>query len=214
MATATDLHEAELAQWLFTGFSPSHLLASELGLVPGTRFLFRTDTRVVAPNARGPGDIDVLAIGPGRPEGAVAIEVKCVKMPADSYWTSLPNKLQEIEKGRKQVGLLRKIGFHRSYLLVAVVADGREHVEVNFASRGPTPALVKAVKDKLRNLDFHPEVGVIVIEATQPIDKDIFDAGAVGIWTQQAVTTIPQPPELTTSIASLCDGSTRTFVVR
>ena len=200
----TSVHEVPLATWLFTGFGPARLLASELGLAPGTRLFFGTNPRVLVPDALGPGDIDVLAVDPAQPEHAVAIEVKPVKMLPDSYWTSLPNKLQEIAKGCKQVGLLRKIGFHRSYLLVAVVADGRERMDVNFASRGPTPALVKAVRETLGSLDFHPDVGVIVIEATQPIDKDICDAGAVGIWTHQAVTAIAQPPDLTASIARMC----------
>ncbi len=80
---------------------------------------------MLVPDARGPGDIDVLAVDPSQPDQAVAIEVKRVKMPPDSYWTSLPNKIEEIGKGCKQAGLLRAIGFQRSYLLVAVVADGR-----------------------------------------------------------------------------------------
>ena len=203
VASGTDLHEAELARWLFAAITSSRLLASELGLTPQMQLAFMTDTRILAPTARGPGDIDVLAVDRRCPEQAVAVEVKRVKMPSDSYLTSQPNKLQELEKGCKQVWLLREISFHRSYLLVAVVADGREQTEVGFPFRGPTPALVKAVKEKLRSLEFHPDVGVVVVEATQPVDKDIRDAGAIGIWTYQEASTIRQLPELTARIASI-----------
>ena len=103
---------------------------------------------------RSSGDIDVIAANATYPEQAIAVEVKRVKMPSDSYSTSLPNKLQDLEKRCQQGRLLREIGFHRSYLLVAVVADGREQTEVSFAFRSPTPALVKAVKEKLRSLKF------------------------------------------------------------
>lgn len=169
--SATEVNEAELAHWLFTAFESSRPIAAELGFIPEMQLVFMMDRKVLAPTARGPGDIDVLAANAAYPEQAIAVEVKRVKMPSDSYSTSLPNKLQELEKGCTQVRLLREIGFHRSYLLVAVVADGREQTEVNFAFRGSTPALVKAVKEKLRSLKFHPDVGVVVVEVTQPVDS-------------------------------------------
>jgi hypothetical protein len=206
-ASATDVHEAELAHWLFTAFVSSRPIAEELGLISAMQLAFRVETQVLAPAARGPGDIDVLAVNATCPEQAVAVEVKRVKMPSDSYLTSQPNKLQELEKGCKQVGLLREIGFHRSYLLVAVVADGREQTDVSFPFRGPTSDLVAAVKEKLRGLNFHPNVGVVVVEATQPVDKDIQDTGAIGIWTHQAASMIRQPPELTAKIASFLQAS-------
>jgi hypothetical protein len=208
-ASVTDVHEAELARWLFTALTPKRLLLAELGFVPGMQLAFLTDTLILAPDALGPGDIDVLAVDGKCPQQTIAIEVKRVKMPADSYLTSQPNKLQELEKGCKQVGLLREIGFHRSYLLVAVVADGREQTEVSFAFRGPTPSLVKAVKEKLRSLEFHPAVGVIVVEATQPSDKNFRDAGAIGIWSHQKASSVQQPSELTTRIASLIKSSAK-----
>ena len=205
-AAATDIEEAQLTRWLFTGFAPSRQLASQFGFAPGTKLYFGADPRTLRTDARGPGDIDVLAIDLVRPECALAIEVKRVKMPTDSYWTSLPNKLEGIDKGRKQVELLRQIGFHRSYLLIAVVADGRERTDVNFASRGSTPALIKTVRDKLSCLEFHPDVGVLVVEVTQPVDKNICDAGAVGIWTHQEGNPIPQHPGVTQSVKNAQRG--------
>lgn len=206
-ASATDVHEAELARWLFTASVSSRLIAEELGLIPEMQLAFRMDTQVLVSTARGPGDIDVLAVNGMHPEQTVAVEVKRVKMSSDSYLTSQPNKLQELEKGCKQVGLLREIGFHRSYLLVVVVADGREQTEVGFPFRGPTPALVEAVKGKLRSLTFHPDVGVAVVEVTQPIDRNIQDSGAIGIWTYQQASMIQQSPELTANIASFLQAA-------
>ncbi len=205
-ATATDIEEAQLTRWLFTGFAPIRQLALKFGLTPGTQLYFGADPRTLWKDARGPGDIDVLAIDPARPEYALAIEVKRVKMPASSYWTSMPNKLEGIDKGREQVERLRQIGFHRNYLLIAVVADGRERADVNFASRGPTPELIKAVRGKLHSLEFHPDVGVVVVEVTQPVDKDICDAGAVGIWTHQEGNPVPQNPEVSRSIRNTQRG--------
>jgi len=213
---ATDMQEGDLAEWLFAGPVPSRTLAEELALVSGTKLVFRTNTRALAPSARGPGDIDVLAMHPSHPAHAVAIEVKRVKMPADSYWTSLPNKLGGIEDGCRQVALLREIGFHRSYLLVAVVADGREQASVSPPFRGPTPGLVAAVKAKLRSLQFHPDVGVFVVEVTQPTEKHIFDIGLVGIPLphHQVATAIQQPSELTAKIASFCAESSQFHCIR
>jgi len=92
---------------------------------------------------------------------------------------------------------LRRMGFHRSYLVVAVVADGREQTDVGFPFRGPPPALVKVLRDKLRSLPFHADAGVVVVEVTQPVDKDIRDSGAVGIWAHQHAQDVEQPAVLT-----------------
>lgn len=196
-APALDIHEAELAQWLFTAWTPTRLLASELRFASDTDLAFRVDPSSLTGIGAAPGDIDILAINHAHPDQAIAIEVKRVKLPPDAYLTAQPNKLQELDKGCRQAGLLRSMGFHRSYLLVAVVADGREQTNVGFPFRGPPPALVRIVRDKLRSLPFHPDVGVVVVEVTQPVDKDIQDSGAIGIWTHQHARGIEQAPTLT-----------------
>jgi hypothetical protein len=196
-APVQDIHEAELARWLFTERMPAALLASELRFAPATGLTFCVDPSHLMGDARAPGDIDVLAIDHARLDQAIAIEIKRVKLPPKAYLTARPNKLQDLDKGCRQVRLLRSMGFHRSYLVVAVVADGREQTDVGFPFRGPPPALVKVVRDKLRSLPFHPDVGVFVVEVTQPVDKDIRDSGAVGIWTHQHAQDVEQPAALT-----------------
>jgi len=196
-AAALDIHEAELARWLFTAWTPARLLASELGFGCDTRLAFRIDPSSLAGIGAAPGDIDVLAIDHAHPDQATAIEVKRVKLRPEAYLTAQPNKLQELDKGCRQAGLLRSMGFCRSYLLVAVVADGREQTDVGFPFRGPPPALVRVVRDKLRSLPFHSDVGVVVVEVTQPVDKDIQDSGAIGIWTHQHAQGTEQDSALT-----------------
>ena len=75
-ASATDVQEAELAHWLLTAFASSRPIAAELGLIPEIQLAFRTDTKILAPIARGPGDIDVLAVNATYPEQVIAVEVK------------------------------------------------------------------------------------------------------------------------------------------
>jgi hypothetical protein len=196
-APALDIHEAELAQWLFTAWTPAWLLASELGFGPDASLAFRVDPSSLTGVGTAPGDIDVIAIDHMHPERATAVEVKRVKLPPEAYLTAQPNKLRELDKGCRQAGLLRSMGCYRSYLLVAVVADGREQTDVGFAFRGPPPELVRVVREKLRSLPFHPDVGVVVVEVTQPVDKDIQDSGAIGIWTHQHAQGIEQASTLT-----------------
>src|SRR3990167_9190991 len=105
-AAATDVHEAELARWLFTAWSSARLLASELRFAPATALEFCVDSSRLAGITSGPGDIDVLAIDPARLDQAIAIEVKRVKLPPEAYLTAQPNKLRELDKGCRQVGLL------------------------------------------------------------------------------------------------------------
>lgn len=194
---AVGIHEAELARWLFTTQPSAGLIASELCFALKSSLAFGVAPSCLGGMATGPGDIDVLVLDRASPERAIAIEVKRVKLPAEAYATSKPNKLQAIDKAYRQVGLLRKMGFHRSYLVVAVIADGREQTGVSFPFRGPPPAVVNLVREKLTSLEFHPDVGVVVVELTQSVDKNIHDSGSVGIWTHQPSRSIEQDLDLT-----------------
>src|SRR5262245_52241727 len=45
------------------------------------------------------GDIDLLVCAPGRPDAAIAIQVKRVKVGANAFRNETPNKLKGIQKG-------------------------------------------------------------------------------------------------------------------
>lgn len=199
--SAADLPEAPLSRLLF-GESPAcRPLATELGIAPSSRVAFEVPTITLVPGARGPGDIDVLVFSSQTPERALAMELKRVKITPESFETELPGKLSDLKRGVRQANLLGGLGFHRAYLVIAVVTDGRQRIGYNFFGRGPTLELLKMIdqfpgRDQLRR-----GVGVAFVEITQPIDKEIALAGSVGAWIARDAQELDQPPSLTTSVA-------------
>jgi hypothetical protein len=126
--SAAALQEAPLSRLLF-GESPAcRPLVTELRIAPGSCVAFEVPTATLVPGARGPGDIDVLVCGPQTPARALAIELKRVKITPESFETELPGKLPGLKRGVQQANLLGELGFHRAYLLIAVVTDGRQRI--------------------------------------------------------------------------------------
>lgn len=201
-SSVTEITEDVLCRWLFLEPAARPLL-EELRVLPGSRVWFSVPTTSVLSEARGPGDIDVLIGNPQYPESALAIEVKRVKVESATFHTGTPGKLQGLKHGVQQANLLAKVGFHRTFLLVAVVIDGRERVELNFASRGLTSELAKAIGEFPRRAALAAHVGLAFVEITQPVDRPITDAGGIGVRVAQQPTGIAQSPALTAGIVHL-----------
>jgi hypothetical protein len=177
--SVTDIHEAELCRWLFSDPTVSAPLCRELELAPPSLAAFSVPTARIVPNAEGPGDIDVLVSTSPHHKNALAIEVKRVKIDADTFHTGMPGKLQDLRRGVQQASLLGRLQFSRAMLLVVVVTDGRERHRLNFAFRGPeVPMLRKAIEEFPDRKRLAANVGLAFIELTQPVDKAIADAGS------------------------------------
>lgn len=144
--------------------------------------MFSDPTTCIVPNAKGPGDIDVLLSTSPHHENALAIEVKRVKIDAGMFYTGMPGKLQDLRRSVRQANLLGRLQFSRAMLLIIVVTDGRERHGLNFAFRGPeVPMLRKAIDEFPDRERLAPNVGLAFIELTQPVDKAIKDAAGIGI---------------------------------
>lgn len=199
--SAADLPEAPLSRLLF-GESPAcRPLAAELRIAPGSCVAFEVPTATLVPGARGPGDIDVLVSSLQTPARSLAIELKRVKVTAESFDTELPGKLSDLKRGVQQANLLGELGFHRTYLVIAIVTDGRQRVGYNFFGRGPTVELLEGITQFTGRDRLRPGVGLAFVDMTQPIDKDIALAGSVGAWIEWDAQESDQPPSLTASVA-------------
>lgn len=167
--------------WLFAESQGRRLLIPKLDLSPTSYSVFSVRDPVVRSGDGPPGDIDVLVIDPDAPQHATAIECKRLKVRAGTFETLLPGKLQGLRKGVHQANGLLAMGFHRTFLAILVVTDGRERDAFNFAFRGLTPELVRAVDTFPDRERLEDAVGLVFIEITQPIDKDIALASDIGV---------------------------------
>ncbi len=194
---ATEITEHELVTWLFSDPLPQSMLAPGLGLPPGGEAILR---------AKVPGflgDVDVLGVLPLVPSEATAVECKRVKVQSATFHTDLPGKLHDLQKGVRQANALHELGFHRAWLLVLIVADGRERTDFNFIGRGLTPELVRTIDDFPERDRLHSGVGLAFVEITQPVDKDVRLAGGVGFRLKRAPVAQEQPDSLTALIGDL-----------
>jgi hypothetical protein len=155
---------------------------------------------------RIPGDIDVLACDPRRLDEAVAFESKLLKVTPEMFETLQPGKLRGLAKGARQANGQWEFGFHKNYLLICVKIDGRQQGG-NFSSRGLTGPLVKVIYDFVGNLPLRPEVGLVVAEITQPIEKDIELAGGIGLKVLRLATPQDQPASLTAWVNTRLGGN-------
>ncbi len=126
--------------------------------------------------------------------------MKRIKVGADTFATGLPNKVRQLKHGILQANLLCQLGFHRTYLLIAIVTDGRERTGLNFASRGPTTEILQTIERFPRREALDQTVGLAFVELTQPIDKDIRYAGSIGIRIAVEAETIKQSPALNEAV--------------
>lgn len=198
------VHESALVRWIFTE-SPArdYMVFPHFNAGPQGQIRFEVSGPILALQEGPPGDIDVLLVPRGGPETSVAIEAKRVLVPATAFDTLMPNKLSELKKGARQANGLADRGFHQVYLMVMLATDGRTQTHSNFTGRGPTRHLIRILDDALAGLDLRPQVGVVCVELTQPLDKDFRLAAAFGVRPVRPATRQIQPAALTQAISSL-----------
>lgn len=202
--SVTEIAEEALCRQLFIDPTFSQPLLRELRVEATSLLALSTPTTRIAPNAKGPGDIDVLISATPHHENALAIEVKRVKVGAEAFHTGMPGKLQNLRRGVQQANLLAQLQFSRAMLLIVVVTDGRERDGLNFAFRGAeTRALRQAIDGFPGREKLAPKVGLAFVELTQPIDKDIADAGGIGIRIARPPTMVTQPESLSSAVRAL-----------
>ncbi len=195
--SVVDLDEAELCRWLFSQPFLSAQLCQKLGVSGPSQVFFGTETKRITPEARGPGDIDILVGDPSRPEAITVIEAKRVKIFEDTFTTKTPTKLASCAGGVLQANLLGKLAFHRTWLLVVVATDGRERPGANFFSRGITFELMDIVRGHSAFRDLAPQVGLIFVYLDQPVDKEIDLAGGFGFDVRREPMSVNQPEVIT-----------------
>lgn len=193
----TDISEDNLVRWLFTDCPAAWLVREQLGIGPTAELAFRVTEPIIRNGQSLPGDIDVMVWHESKPEHTTAIECKRIKVKPAAFATLRPNKLRELRKGVEQANALCQLGFHRCYLLVIVVVDGRERTDFNFAFRGLSADLVRTIEAFPERAKLLQPVGLVFAEVTQPIDKQIQDAAGVGVRIMKAAAAQPQPKELT-----------------
>ena len=176
---ATEILEEALVTWLFADVRVRTVIAEELGL--SEQVCWRTSVTVpfVQDSNRKPGDIDLLLVDPGRPQTAVAVETKRIKVRPGRDGAQTVTKLLDFSKGMRQANGLLDFGFCRTYLAMLAVVDGRDATDASFAFRGLQPDTMEKVLQTPGWDALRGEVGMLYVEIVQPVSQSVDQAGII-----------------------------------
>jgi len=202
-----DYHEKDIVDFLLQPIFRDILLEilglgeveSKIKIFPCVKKPFIVDNKVE------PGDIDILLFDPDRPEKAIAIEAKKIKVRTiynkqDKIFKGYKNL---IEKGLRQTAGLSRIGFYKTYFIV-IIANQVYESDTFFASI--SAATMNKIRNEVMNLSEKSDdnkSGIIYIEITQPGNKPISFAGGIGSDIYRKAVESIQSDEITTKIKKL-----------
>jgi len=193
----TLLSEQFIIKFVFNHESAKELIFKKLDIPLNSKVVFEVKHPLVSP--REP-DIDVMIYKESEPHKTIAIQVKRVKVEAVSQKKDKVNKIEDIKKGIKQANITKDLGFYKVYLMILAEVDGRERKEYNFLSRGMTPQTFTQLYEIATFEKLYREIGIIIVEIVQPVDKDITQAGAIGVCLLRDAKPEEQKEKLTNKI--------------
>ena len=195
-----DLSEAELVEQLLADPNWRSRIIGQKGIRRDVLAFTRVPLTSVPGDYKG--DIDVLLCPPKRPHGAVAIEVKRIKVGIRALRDGRPNKLGELEEGIRQSNLLATIGFSQVYFYVFVAVDNREKTLAAPDSwAGPSQELRQLLHNKISVAGLHQRAGMFKHQFVQPLDHRPLGTGSYAGELVRLSGIARQPPELTSWVA-------------
>jgi hypothetical protein len=196
---ATDLKEPELVKWLMADFGVRALILEALSLSAAAESYTEVRSPFIADPNRKPGDIDLLACEVSRPDQAVVVECKRVKVRAAGGSERI-NRLEALSGADAQARELYRLGFSRTYLCVIAVVDGRGNDDQNFLFRGTSDTNYKRIIEFAWGVTLPEEVGLLYVEIVQPVQRAIAEAGMVCAAVPKAAKPRVQPEHLTACV--------------
>lgn len=143
------------------------------------------------------GDIDILVVDPTRPQFATGVQVKRVKVTAQTFQTGKPNKLAAITELHEQANRLVELGFWQVFSYALIVVDSRANNQGEHRYDGLTTKLRAKIDESLTTESLHPHAGFVRFELVQPIDHYPLGAGTFSTRLLRAATVQSQPANVT-----------------
>lgn len=199
----SDSSEEQIMKWLIGRDDFKTLFIPNFFKGPSTinSYLGLTDPFVV--NGKKPGDIDLLMVDLSKPKEPVAIEVKRVKAVSVNDDNSKVNGKDKIKKGVIQANKYYELGFHKCYLMIVVLNDGRVKTTPNVLFRSAKTDNVRDIYNLPYKEPLNPNVGVILLNIIQYLDRDINLSGGFELCVDREAVPQTQSEELTQKIKSI-----------
>jgi hypothetical protein len=176
---ASDCSEPVIVQRLSNDFRTRHILLQELSL-PVSAVIYNGVRGPFTNANKKPGDIDLLACEFDRPHQAVVVECKKVKIRFEGGAERI-NRLEALGGADSQARALFGLGFHRTYLGVVVVVDGRANADNNFLFRGVSEGGYRRILEFAEDVSLPQDVGILYAEIVQPVQRSVADAAVFSV---------------------------------
>ena len=198
--SVTNNTEELIVNWIFNHKSTARFFASHFATDLLNLRAYSGLTKPFTTNNQKPGDIDLLFVDPYSPNKSIAFEVKKVKALAIDNEVSKVNGSEKIIKGVMQVNRYQSIGFHRTYLLVIILNDGRAKNTPNVMLRKANSKDVTRVYNIPWNEPLHEDVGITFLDINQFTGRHINQTGSLGLCIDKEASWLDQTYELTLKI--------------
>lgn len=149
------------------------------------------------------GDVDALLVPHDDISQCRAVEFKRIRITSKTFQAGVPNKLGELTRALTQANELSRVGFACVWLQVLVVTDSRGLNPGRLVFQGPTGRMIEMVRERLDLNTLAPNVGVCILELTQPTDRPVFETGMMGGSMLRTPAQAHQPRDLTERVRLL-----------
>lgn len=148
-------------------------------------------------------DLDILLIDPQTPENAIVIECKRIKVLIEVNQNEKINKVEDLRELVGQVNDRIKRGFHKVYLTVLIVCDGRNKIANNTLFNHASTKTLDSIYNHRYLNKLDPKAGILFLEPSQLTAKDYNSQSGCGIYEMRKPIPQKQTKELTEKIISL-----------
>ena len=199
--SVTSMTEDIAVKWLFQNSSFGQFFIQSFFEKPSGVKSFFGLTEPFTISGKKPGDIDLLLVDPERPDKAIAFECKRVKATSIDRDNSKVNNANGIKKGVIQANKYQSLGFHKSYLMIILLDDGRHFSDYpNTMMRNNNSESVENIYDIPWNENLHDDVGIVFVKITQPTGKHFNQMAGQGFCIDKNATLLQQTTAMTNKV--------------
>lgn len=204
--SVTTMTEDQAVKWLLNSFSFRKTFVESFFEKSQNVYSFFGIKEPFVIVGKKPGDIDILLFDKERPDKAIAIE--CKRLKVTSVDSPLPkvNNSKGIKHGVKQANGLQSLGFYKSFLMIILLDDSRHFDYPNTMLRNSKWHEVDEVYDMPWNEPLNQDVGIIFIKVTQPTGKHFNEMAGIGICIDKRANEQEQTTSITNKIKELIQG--------
>lgn len=197
-----ELVEQSITEWMLKDLGRRNLFLETFFEDISQVKIFTEVKEPITNQNKKPGDIDILMIHPDYPEYSIACECKRVIVEAIDEGEARINGSHNIVEGIHKIKKYKELGFHKNYLIIYSLHDGRRLKTPNVLFRTSRAENVKKLYHIPWNEPLDNDIGMIFIEIQQLTGRSYNLTFGFGICHAQDAQRLEQPQELTNRIKS------------